>query len=61
MTLSYKIAEGIVRLLGIKKIFKKSKEDILEYAKKQNAKSAFDIDKAMKRACLLYTSPSPRD
>lgn len=50
MTLSYKIAAGIVRLLGIKKIFKKSKEDILEYAKKQNAKSAFDIDKAMKRA-----------
>ena len=50
MTLTYKIAAGIVRLLGIKKIFQKSKEDILEYAKKQNAKSAFDLDKAMKRA-----------
>nr|WP_072514635.1 alpha/beta hydrolase [Ndongobacter massiliensis] len=50
MTLTYKIAAGIVRLLGVKKIFKKSKEDILEYAKKQNAKSAFDLEKAMKRA-----------
>lgn len=50
MTLTYKIAAGIVKLLGIKKIFKKSKEDILEYAKKKNARSPFDIDKAKKRA-----------
>ena len=50
MTLRYKIAAGIVRLLGIKKIFTKSKEEILEYAEKQNAKSTFDMDKAMKRA-----------
>lgn len=50
MSLTYKIAAGIVRLLGVKKIFRKSKKDILEYAKKQNAKSAFDMDKAMKRA-----------
>ena len=50
MTLTYKIAASIVRLLGIKKIFKKPKKEILEYAEKHNAKSAFDIDKAMKRA-----------
>ena len=50
MSLTYKIAAGIVRLLGVKKIFRKSKKDILEYAKKQNAKSAFDMDKAMERA-----------
>ena len=50
MSLTYKIAASIVRLLGIKKTFKKPKKEILEYAEKQNAKSAFDIDKAMKRA-----------
>ncbi len=50
MTLTYKIATGIVSLLGVKKIFRRSKEDILNYAKKQNAKSTFDINKAMKRA-----------
>ncbi len=50
MTLTYKIAAGIVKLLGVKKIFKRPKEDILEYAKKQNEKSLFDIDKAIKRA-----------
>lgn len=50
MTLTYRIAAGIVRLLGVKKIFKKSKEDILAYAKKQNAKSPFNLGKALKRA-----------
>lgn len=50
MTLTYKIASNIVRLLGIKNIFKKSKDEILEYAKKQNAKSPFDMDKAKQRA-----------
>ena len=50
MSLTYKIAASIVRLLDIKKIFKKPKKEILEYAEKQNAKSPFDIDKAMKRA-----------
>ena len=50
MSLTYKIAANTVKLIGIKKIFKKSKEDILEFAKKQNAKSAFDIEKALKRA-----------
>ncbi|WP_210388955.1 alpha/beta hydrolase [Olsenella sp. HMSC062G07] len=40
----------MVRLLGVKNIFKKSKEDILEFAKKQNARSTFDIGKALKRA-----------
>ena len=50
MSLTYKIASETVRLLGIKKIFKKPKKEILEYAEKHNAKSDFDIDKAMKRA-----------
>ena len=50
MSLTYKIASETVRLLGIKKIFKKPKKEILEYADKHNAKSNFDIDKAMKRA-----------
>ena len=50
MSLIYKISKVIVRLLGVKKIFKKSKNDILEYAKKQNEKSAFNIDKARNRA-----------
>lgn len=38
MSLTYKIASGIVRLLGVKKMFLKSKEDMLEYAKGENAK-----------------------
>lgn len=50
MTLTYRVAALIVRMLGVKKIFKRSKEDILEYAKKQNEKSKFDINKAMKKA-----------
>ena len=50
MSLNYKIASGIVRLLGVKKIFLKNKEEILEYAKGQNAKAVFDLDKARKRA-----------
>ena len=50
MTLTYKIASGIVRLLGVKKIFLKNKDEMLEYAKGENAKKAFDLNKAMKRA-----------
>ena len=50
MSLTYKIASGIVRLLGVKKIFLKNKEEMLEYAKEENAKEVFDLNKAMKRA-----------
>ena len=50
MSLTYKIASGIVRLLNVKKMFLKNKEEILEYAKGENAKVVFDLDKAMKRA-----------
>lgn len=50
MSLNYKIASGIVRLLHIKKMFLKNKEEMLEYAKGENAKEVFDLDKAMKRA-----------
>ena len=50
MSLTYKIASGIVRLLGVKKIFLKNKEEMLEYAKGENAKEVFDMNKAMKRA-----------
>ena len=50
MSLNYKIASGIVRLIGVKRIFLKNKEEILEYAKGQNAKAVFDLDKARKRA-----------
>ena len=50
MSLTYKSASGIVRLLNVKKMFLKNKEDMLEYAKGENAKVVFDLDKAMKRA-----------
>ena len=50
MSLTYKIAAGIVRLLGVKKMFLKSKEEMLEYARRENAKLVFDLDKAMNRA-----------
>lgn len=50
MSLTYKIASGIVRLLDFKKIFLKNKEEMLEYAKGENAKVVFDLDKAMRRA-----------
>lgn len=50
MSLTYKIASTIVRLLGVKKMFLKNKEDILAYAKKENAKKVFDLDRAIKRA-----------
>ena len=50
MSLTYKIASEIVRLLNVKKMFLKSKEEMLEYAKKENSKIVFDLDKAMKRA-----------
>ena len=50
MSLTYKIAAGIVRLLGVKKMFLKSKEEMLEYARGENAKVVFDLDKALNRA-----------
>ena len=50
MSLTYKIASGTVRLLGVKKMFLKNKDELLEYAKRENAKAVFDLDKAMKRA-----------
>lgn len=49
MSLIYKISAGIVRLLGVKK-FLMNKDEILEYARGENAKLVFDFDKAMKRA-----------
>ena len=50
MSLNYKMAAAIVRFLGVKRIFLKNKEDILAYARKENAKTVFDLDKAVKRA-----------
>ena len=50
MSLTYKMASTIVRLLGAKKMFLKNKEDMLAYARKENAKKVFDLDRAMKRA-----------
>ena len=50
MSVTYKIASTIVRLVGVKKMFLKSKEEMLEYARGQNAKAVFDLNKARKRA-----------
>ena len=50
MSATYKIASTIVRLAGVKKMFLKNKEEMLEYAKGENAKVVFDFDKAKKRA-----------
>lgn len=50
MSLTYKIASIIVRFVGVKKMFLKNKEEMLEYAKKENAKAIFDLDKAKKKA-----------
>ena len=50
MSLTYKIASEIVRLLGVKKMFLKNKDQMLEYAKGENAKAVFDLAKAKKRA-----------
>ena len=50
MSATYKIASTIVRLVGVKKMFLKNKEEMLEYAKGEIAKAVFDLDKAMKRA-----------
>ncbi|WP_195217708.1 alpha/beta hydrolase [Anaerococcus vaginalis] len=50
MSLSYIIASTIVRLVGVKKMFLKNKEEMLEYAKRENAKGVFDLDKANKKA-----------
>ena len=48
MSLTYKIASTIVRLIGVKKMFLKNKEEMLEYAKGENAKIVFDLEKAKK-------------
>ncbi|WP_311553758.1 alpha/beta hydrolase [Propionimicrobium lymphophilum] len=50
MSLTYKVASDIVRLLEVKKMFLKSKEEMLEYAEEEKAKKVFNIDKALKRA-----------
>ncbi len=50
MSAIYQIAAGIVRLLNVKKMFLKNKEEMLEYAKGENAKVVFELDKAQKRA-----------
>ena len=50
MSATYKIASTIVRLVGVKKMFLKNKEEMLEYARGQNAKAVFDLEKARKRA-----------
>ncbi|OXZ40392.1 esterase [Finegoldia magna] len=50
MSLTYKIASTIVRLIGVKKMFLKNKEEMLEYAKGENAKIVFDLEKAKTRA-----------
>lgn len=50
MSLTYKIAAGIVKLLGVKKVFQKSKGEMLKYARNQNAKQQFNLQKAKKRA-----------
>ena len=50
MSLTYKIASTIVRLIGVKKMFLKNKEEMLEYAKGENAKVVFDLEKAKARA-----------
>ena len=50
MSLTYKIASTIVKMIGVKKMFLKNKEEMLEYAKKENAKAVFDLDKAKARA-----------
>ena len=50
MSLTYKIASTIVRLIGVKKMFLKNKEEMLEYAKGENAKIVFDLEKSKARA-----------
>lgn len=50
MSLTYKIAASIVRLVGVKKMFLKDKDQMLEYARGENEKKVFDLKKARKRA-----------
>lgn len=50
MSLSYKVISRIVKLLNVKKMFLKSKEEMLEYARGENAKKVFDLEKSLKRA-----------
>ena len=50
MSITYKITSNIIKILNVKKMFLKNKEEMLEYAKGKNAKEVFDLYKAMKRA-----------
>lgn len=50
MSLTYKLASSLVRMLNVKKMFLKDKDQMLEYARGENAKVVFDLDKAMNRA-----------
>lgn len=50
MSITYKITSNIIKILNVKKMFLKNKEEMLEYAKGENAKEVFDLYKAMKRA-----------
>lgn len=50
MSLTYNIASTIVKMIGVKKMFLKNKEEMLEYAKGENAKIVFDLEKAKARA-----------
>ena len=53
MSLTYKIASTIVRLIGVKKMFLKNKEEMLEYAKGENAKIVFDLEKAKRNFAFV--------
>ena len=44
MSLTYKIASTIVRLLGVKKIFLKNKEGMLAYGRKEKWHGSFCLD-----------------
>ena len=50
MSITYKITSNIIKFLNVKKMFLKNKEEMLEYAKGENAKVVFELDKARKRA-----------
>lgn len=50
MSITYKLAAYLVRMLGVKKMFLKNKEQMLEYARGENSKEVFVLDKALKRA-----------
>ncbi|MFP5527150.1 alpha/beta hydrolase [Peptococcus simiae] len=59
MSLSYRLLAGLVRLSGVKRVFRKPAAEILAYAKRQNARKPFRPDRLRRRAaqkgytCLL--------